>query len=150
MIKNKKYKLYIPVLALTLMSNCYIGYMVCIYVVLYFFYYYLAHDNHHENNFWLEENHFWKSLLRIGVYSAIAICIAMVIIYPTYTSLQFGKSTFSDPKFTFTQRFDWLDFIAKLFPGAYDSVRPEGLPFVYGGVIAVILLPLYFITSRIR
>ncbi len=150
LVKKRHFKLFVFSLAMSLLTSFYIGYMVCIYVALYFFYYYLAHDNHNENNFWLEESHFWKSLLRIGVYSAIAICIAMVIIYPTYTSLQFGKSTFSDPKFTFTQRFDWLDFIAKLFPGAYDSVRPEGLPFVYGGVIAVILLPLYFITSRIR
>ncbi len=150
LITKRQFKLFVVSLAMALLTSFYIGYMTCIYVALYFFYYYLAHDNHGENNFWLEDNHFWKSFLRIGIYSAIAVCIAMVIIYPAYTSLQFGKSTFSNTTYTFAQRFDLMDFFVKLFPGSYDTVRPEGLPFVYAGVIAVILVPIYFISSRIR
>ena len=150
LIKKREFKLFVVSLSLSLLTSFYIGYMTCIFVAIYFFYYYLAHDNHSENNFWLEDNHFWKSLLRIVVYSGIAIAIAMIIIYPAYTSLQFGKSTFSTTKYTFTQRFDFLDFFVKLFPGSYDTVRPEGLPFVYCGTIALILVPIYFITSRIR
>lgn len=150
LITKRQFKLFVFSLAMALLTSFYIGYMTCIYVAIYFFYYYLAHDNHSENNFWLEENHFWKSFLRIIVYSTIAICIAMVIIYPAYTSLQFGKSTFSNTTYSFTQRFDLMDFFVKLFPGSYDSVRPEGLPFVYAGTIALILVPIYFISSRIR
>ncbi len=150
LITKKQFKLFVVSLSLALLTSFYIGYMTCIFVAIYFFYYYLAHDNHSENNFWLEENHFWKSLVRIISYSAIAIAIAMIIIYPAYTSLQFGKSTFSNTTYTFTQRFDFLDFFVKLFPGSYDTVRPEGLPFVYCGIIAIILVPIYFITSRIR
>lgn len=150
LIKKRDFKLFVFSLSMALLTSFYIGYMTCIYVAIYFFYYYLAHDNHGENNFWQEDNHFWKSLLRIGVYSAIAISIAMVIVYPAYTSLQFGKSTFSNTTYTLTQRFDLLDFFVKLFPGSYDTVRPEGLPFVYAGVVAVILVPIYFISSRIR
>ncbi len=150
LIKKREFKLFVVSLSLALLTSFYIGYMTCIFVAIYFFYYYLAHDNHNENNFWLEDNHFWKSLVRIAVYSGIAIAIAMIIIYPAYTSLQFGKSTFSTTKYTFAQRFDFLDFFVKLFPGSYDSVRPEGLPFVYCGTLALILVPIYFITSRIR
>ncbi len=150
LITKRQFKLFVVSLSLALLTSFYIGYMTCIFVAIYFFYYYLAHDNHSENNFWLEENHFWKSLVRIAVYSAIAIAIAAVIILPAYTSLQFGKSTFSKTTFTFTQKFDFLDFFVKLFPGSYDTVRPEGLPFVYCGTIALLLVPIYFITSRIR
>lgn len=150
LITKKQFKLFVFSLSMALLTSFYIGYMTCIFVAIYFFYYYLAHDNHSENNFWLEENHFAKSLVRIAVYSAIAVSIAAIIIYPAYTSLQFGKSTFSTTHYTFTQRFDFLDFTAKLFPGSYDTVRPEGLPFVYCGVITLILLPMYFVTSRIR
>lgn len=150
LIKKRHFKLFVVSLAMSLLTSFYIGYMVCIYVALYFFYYYLSHTARHENNFWLEDNHFFKSLGRIVLYSGIAICIAMIIIYPAYTSLQFGKSEFSTPKYNFTQNFDWLDFVTKLFPGSYDTVRPEGLPFIYCGTIALLLVPLYFITSRIR
>lgn len=150
LIKKHDFKLFVISLSLSLITSFYIGYMTCLFVILYFFYYYIAHDSEHENNFWREENHFWKSLLRIGIYSLIAICIAMIIIYPAYTSLQFGKSTFSDTEYTFDLRFDILDFFSKLFPGSYDTVRPEGLPFIYCGVLTLIMVPLYFITSRIR
>ncbi len=150
LICKRQFKLFVVTLAMAILTNYYIGYMTCIYVALYFFYYYLAHDNHGENNFWLEENHFFKSFGRILLYSAIAVAIAMVIIYPAYTSLQFGKSTFSKATFSFTQRFDFLDFFVKLFPGSYDTVRPEGLPLVYAGTLTLILVPIYFITSRIR
>lgn len=149
LIKKGAFKLFVFSLAMSLLTSFYIGYMICIYVAIYFFYYYLASSSRYGNNFWLEDNHFFKSLLRIICYSAIAISIAMIIILPAYTSLQFGKDEFTNPNFTFTQRFDWLDLLVKLYPGSYDSVRPEGLPFIYAGSIVLLLFPMYFITSRI-
>ena len=150
LIKKGSFKLFVFSLAMSLLTSFYIGYMVCIYVAIYFFYYYLASSSNNKNNLILEDNHFFKSLLRIIIYSAIAICIAMIIILPARTALQFGKDDFNSPTFTLTQRFDWLDFIVKLFPGTYDSVRPEGLPFVYAGTIVLLLFPMYFVTSRIN
>ena len=43
LIKHRRYKLFVISLAITVMSNFYIGYMVCIYVALYFFFYYWSH-----------------------------------------------------------------------------------------------------------
>ena len=150
LICRQKFGLYVVSLSLCMLSNFYIGYMMCIFCALYFFYYYFAHNRKFENNFYMEENHFWRSLLRMAVYSGIVIMISMIIWYPAYTSLQFGKSSFSKPNFTFSQNFDLLDFFTKFFPGSYDTVRPAGLPFVYCGTVALMLLPLYFLTSRIR
>ncbi len=150
LIKRGDFKLFVVSLSMCLLTSFYIGYMVCIYVAIYFFCYYLASSHRYSNNFWLEDNHFFKSFGRIIIYSGIAIAISAIIILPAYTSLQFGKNTFSEPDFAWTQRFDWLDFIVKLLPGSYDTVRPEGLPFVYCGIITLLLLPIYFITSRIN
>ncbi len=148
MIKKRRFLLFVISLSLSLLTSFYIGYMVCLYVAIYFFYYYLAHATKEENNFWLEKNHFWRSFLRIGFYSTIAICISMVIVYPAYTSLQFGKSTFSTTNWTISQRFDLMDFFLRFFPGTYDTVRPEGLPLLYCGVIALIFVPMYFICRK--
>ncbi len=148
-IKKGHFKLFVVSLAMCLLTSFYIGYMVCIYVAIYFFYYYLASGARFQNNFYLEDNHFFKSLGRIILYSGIAIAIAAIIILPARTSLQFGKDTFSEPQMAWTQRFDWLDLLAKFLPGSYDTVRPEGFPFVYCGVIVLILVPMYFMTSRI-
>ncbi|MBR5767094.1 MAG: YfhO family protein [Clostridia bacterium] len=148
LIKKRRFLLFVVTLSLSLLTSFYIGYMVCLYVAIYFFYYYLAHATKEENNFWLEKNHFWHSLLRIGFYSAIAICISMCIVYPAYTSLQFGKSTFSTTNWAISQRFDLMDFFLRFFPGTYDTVRPEGLPLLYCGVIALIFVPMYFICRK--
>jgi uncharacterized membrane protein YfhO len=150
LIARGRYKLFIVSLALAIISNFYIGYMMCIYVFVYFFYWYLAHSADHENNFYHERWHFIKSLLRIGAASAIVIMIAAFILLPTWYSLNFGKTTFSNPIYEFKQKFDFLDFSAKFFFGSYDTVRPEGLPFVYCGTLALIFLPLYFIAKNIK
>ncbi|MGM9642371.1 MAG: YfhO family protein [Eubacteriales bacterium] len=148
MIKNYKYKLYVIMLALILMSNFYIGYMACIYTAAYFFYYYFAHNEDNRNNPRNETSHFAKSFLRIGAFSILAIGISMVIIASAYYSLQFGKNEFSNPNFAFSIRFDIMDFLTKFFPGSYDTVRPEGLPFVYCGVLTLFCVPLFFLSKK--
>ena len=42
-----------------------------------------------------------------------------------------------------------LDYLTKFLPGTYDTVRPEGLPYVYAGVLMLMLIPVYFVTQKI-
>ncbi len=148
LIKFGKYKLFVLTLAVSVFSNYYIGYMVCIAVAAYFFFYYLK-STPEERNPLGERAHFIKSLGRIAFFSAIAVGIAAIIVLPAYYSLQFGKTTFSNPKFDFAQKFDFLDLISKMFPASYDTVRPAGWPFVYSGTLTLILLPVFFLIKEI-
>ncbi|MBQ7500675.1 MAG: YfhO family protein [Clostridia bacterium] len=150
LIKKRRFILYTASLALAVMSNFYIGYMMCIFSGIYFFYYYFAKSAFKENNFYGEKAHFIRSLLRFGFFSLIAVLMAVWILYPTYYSLSFGKTTFTNPSHDIKQKFDYLDFLLKLFPGSYDTVRPEGYPFVYCGVLALILMPMYFLSKNVR
>jgi len=145
LISKRKYMLFTLSLALAVFSNFYIGFMMCIFCFIYFFYAYFCIS---ENDCG-EKKHFIKSLFRMGVFSAIALGLAACIILPTYYSLGFGKSTFSDPTFKFELRFDFLDYISRLFLNAYDTVRPEGLPIIYCGTLTIILLPLFFLAKRV-
>ena len=148
LIKYGKYKLFVLTLAVSVFSNYYIGYMVCIAVAAYFFFYYCKSTNEERNPLG-EKSHFIKSLARIAFFSAIAIGIAAIIVLPAYYSLQFGKTTFSNPKYDFAQKFDFLDLISKMLPASYDTVRPAGWPFVYSGVLTLILLPVFFLIKEI-
>lgn len=150
LIEKQKCNLLIFTLTLTVMSTFYIGYMVCIFVFFYFFYYYFTHSADHANNYYGEKLHFVKSLIRIGVSAVISLAISAVILLPTYYGLTFGKTTFSDPSWEMTSQFNLIEFFAKMLPGSYDTVRPEGLPFVYCGVLTLILLPLYFISKKVK
>ena len=146
LIKKGECKLFIISLSLMLMSHYYIGYMVCIYVALYFFYYYLANKGDNEIG---ETLHFLKSFGRISISALLSLGIAAFTLMGAYYSLQFGKNTFSNPDFAFEIRYDLADLLAKFLPGAYDTVRPDGLPIVYCGTLALLLIPFYYFSKRV-
>ena len=147
-IKHGKFKLYVVSLAIAVFSNFYIGYMLCFYCVIYFFIYYFGSSAKFRNNPTREKWHFFRSLGRIVGYSALSLGIAAVIILAAYYSLNFGKTTFTDPSWEFEWKFDLMDFFYKLLPASYDTVRYEGLPFVYCGVLTLLLVPAYFASKK--
>ena len=145
LISEKKYKMFTLSLGLAIFSNFYIGYMMCIFCFIYFFYAYFCMDTNPLG----EKKHFLRSLIRMGLFSAIAVGLAACIILPTYYSLGFGKTTFSNPTYGYKPRFDLLDLAAKLFLNSYDTVRPEGLPILYCGMLTLIFVPLFFIAKKV-
>ena len=148
LVKFGKYKTFVIFLALTLMSNYYIGYMVCIFVLVYYFFYIFAYKDGNVNNPRGEQNHFFKSFVRIAVFSIIAVGISAIIVLGAYYSLQFGKNTFDNPSWEIEMKFDFFDLLFKLLPSSYDTVRIDGLPFVYCGLLSVILAPLFFCSKK--
>lgn len=145
LIEKRKYLLFTLSLALAIFSSFYIGYMMCIFCFIYFFYAYFCVTERATD----EKRQFIKALVRMGIYSAIAIGLAACIVLPTYYALGFGKTTFSNPSFGINTRFDLLDLVGRLFVNAYDTVRPDGLPIIYCGMLSVILIPLFFITKKV-
>ncbi len=141
LITEGKFKLYVLSLVYAMMSNFYIGYMACLFTLIWFFirYFMFAPE---------ERKPFFVTLCRIGLWSMVALAISAIIILPTYYSLSFGKLEFSDPKYEAEQLFDFADLLTKAFFGSYDTVRPSGMPFVFAGTLALILVPLYFMSSR--
>ena len=120
----------------------------CIFVAVYFFFYMFAHSDKNANNPCGEKNHFFKSLIRIGTYSALAIAIAAVIILGAYYSLGLGKNEFSTPNWELKMNYDLLNVLYKFLPGSYDTVRPEGLPFIFCGVATILLVPAFFMSKK--
>lgn len=148
LIKYGKFRMYVVFLALTLASHFYIGYMVCFWCVAYFFYYYLSTNTENLNNPLCEKHHFAKTFGRFAGYSVLSAGIAMLVLLTAYYSLTFGKTTFTDPSWKFSFKFDIIQLLVKFLPGSFDTVRPEGLPFVYCGTLALILVPVYFLSSK--
>lgn len=148
LIKHGKYKLFVICLALTMLSNYYIGYMTCIFVAVYFFFYMFAYADKNKNNPHGETKHFLKSFVRIVTYSLIGVAIAAVIILGAYYSLGLGKNEFSDPNWALKLNYDILDVFYKFLPGSYDTVRPAGLPFIYCGIFTLLLVPAFFMSKK--
>ena len=148
LIKEGKYKLFIISLALAVCSNYYVGYMLCIFVAIYFFAFLLSKSPDQLNEIG-EENHIIKCFVRIAVASAIALMISAGIIFSAYYALSFGKSSFQDNSFAVDLRFDFLQLIAKAFLGSYETIRDEGTPNIYSGLLPLLLLPLFFASKKV-
>ncbi len=157
LIREKRVALYTLSLAATMLFNYYIGYMSCIFVLFYFFAVYFSESRA------TGRKSFFPTLIRIGVASVIAVLIAAVSIFPAYYSLTFGKDTFTSPDFANIikneffrygkQEEVWTTLVAalgKLFIASYDTLRPEGLPVLYSGILTLILVPLFFFTKGVR
>lgn len=148
LVTDGRFKLFTIMLALTVWSNYYIGYMVCIYTLIYFVCFICAHKTSDINNL-SEKRHILKSFLRIAICSIVALLMVAMVILTAYYSISFGKTDGKGPDFNFDLRFDFLDLIAKFFIGSYDTVRPEGLPNVYCGILALFMVPLFFLSKKI-
>lgn len=148
LVKSGKFKLYIIMLSLIIWSNYYIGYMACIYTLLYFVCYICAHKTSEINELG-EKRHILKSFIRIAIATVVVLLIVSTVILCGYYSITFGKSDGEVDSLTFDLRFDFLDLIAKMFIGSYDTVRPAGLPNIYSGILTLFMLPAYFLTKKI-
>lgn len=134
---------YIIPLALMFIAHFYIGYMVGIFTFFYFCYTCLNKDGR------ILPKKFFSRCVSFGVGTLVALMCAAFVLIPVYNSLKLGKFEFTDPDFSLATQFDFLTFITKLFPMTYDTVYPEGMPMIYCGAAALILVPLFFMNDKI-
>lgn len=158
MIRERKFILYTVSLVTVFCTNYYMGYMCAIFTFFYFLYYYFLVCDELPQNVTAKKggklmrllrSRGFETLMRFGVFTVIALMISAFMLLCAWNSLQFGKTEFANTDFSPTLRFDFLDIFVKLLPGSYDSVRPTGLPMIYCGMLAVIALPLFFMSPAI-
>lgn len=136
---------YIIPLALIFVANFYIGFMLAIFCVIYFLYYLFLGTE--KENIPIKETA--ATCVRFGYCSIIAGMCAAFMILPVYYSLSLGKFEFTDPDYSVALQFDSIDIISKLLPSSYDTVRNEGLPEIYCGTIAILMLPLFYLNKNV-
>ena len=163
-INEGKIGVYLAALALSMFSNYYMSYMLCIFSVLYFVYYYFAHYSFSSlvNRRWGEKHKSFvgscknSRLLRAGVLFALASLAAAglmaCVLIPTYRILQNCSATNGSFPQEVKSYFTIFDFFANHFTALTTTIRSSGddvLPNVYCGVLTLILAPLYFFTKSI-
>ena len=156
LVKERKIILYIVSLFLILTSNYYIGYMCCIFTVIYFIHYYIyvrpelvseAGDEKGRGRFFKAP--FARAFFRIAGATVVAGLMSAFMLLAAYYSLSFGKAGFSNPSYAFEFNFDFLDIFMKMLIGSYDTVRPNGFPIVYSGMLGLLLLPAFYMSKGV-
>lgn len=137
---------YIIPIAMMFVANFYIGYMIGIFTAFYFIYYLVFGR---ENNSAKVKDYVY-SCLNFGVSTLVALMLSAFMILPVYNALSLGKFDFSGvPDYSFKVQFDSVDVLAQLLTCQYDSVNVQGSPEIYCGILTVVLLPVFFLNSKI-
>ncbi len=142
-----KWLFFIIPLSLMFVANFYIGWMIAIFCCFYFLAYYFFIS---EKTYPFRFANMFLSFVKFACGGVMAAVCASWLLIPLYYSLSLGKFEFTSPSYDMKTQFDFIDFFVNLLPNVYDTCRPEGSPVVYCGVLTIILVPLYFLNSRIK
>ena len=149
LIRNEGHGLYVFALAYAMITNYYMGYMLCIVTAAYFFAYLFGEYADSERHGKSPKNTLPAIFIRMGLYTVIALALSAVIILPAYHSLSFGKTDFTVPDFSPTQTADFLAILKKTLIGSYDSVGNEGIAFIYAGIPSLVFAPAFFLSRKV-
>lgn len=137
LLKDGKPLLYCVTLALALLTNYYIGYMLCVFLVLYYIAIVISDESKPTPAD--RVRHFW----RFCYGSLIGGGISAVLILPTFIAL--GSTSGAEDQFAraLDSNFNLYSLFQRTLFGAYPSMRGDSLPNIYCSVLAVLLLALF-------
>lgn len=144
LVDQGKFRLLVFSLIYAFVTCFYIGFMLAIFSTIYFLYYLVCAKNKSIYE------HLLTKFIQFGCCGIGAAMCSCFMILPVYKSLSYGKFAFSTPDYSFVTNFNLLDLANKIIPNSYDTVRMEGLPFIYCGIIAILFVPAYFFMKKIN
>lgn len=139
LVREKKFLMYTICLGLSIISNYYIGFMLCIFSVLYFFYLLLTREE-------TEESHF--VIKRFGIFacfSLLAGAMAAFLIIPEYFTLMLSPSSESEFPTVLSNYFSIFDMLSRSLINVEASVFMAHEPNLYCGTLVFLFVPLYLI-----
>ncbi len=169
-INKRNPRIYIAFLALTLLSSYYMGYMTCIFSVLYFLVYYFSKyeagsltdstpyvfDENGEKKYSFKDKIQGSVFLRSGftfAFSSVAAAgLVAVSLIPTFLILKNCSATSGTFPTNYDSYYSIFDFLANHLASVNPTIRSSGedvLPNIYCGIATVILVPLYLFTKSI-
>lgn len=142
LLDEEGYVLFTISLALAMICNFFIGFLICEFILIYFFILYFIKFPK------TSKIHLVKKLITMGIYSVISLGISMVVLIPTFKGLQLAYTFSSGKPAAFETYFSILDILNNLLANVPVSVR-SGLPNIYCGFFAVLLCVFYFLSTTI-
>ncbi len=142
LVKEGRGLFYCIILAAALITNFYMAFFICIFMVFYFI---VTLFRYHGIR---------KPMLLIGRtvsfagYSLLSGGLSAFMLLPTFTQL--GTTSAAGDTFpkTIKTYYDIFDFIVRHFL-TIDPVIRDGAPNLYSGIAMLILVPMYFLVRRI-
>ena len=152
LMQEKKFFLYTTTLFLSIFSNYYIGLFTCIFVLLLFIVYQICRCRSFKR--------FIGDLLRIALFSILAIGMTAILELPALAALQTTQSSVNNFPTTFRLNIadehtwkgllDAMRQVAGNMGGGLEPSFKEGLPNLYCGVGTILLAFLFLFGRKIK
>lgn len=144
-LKYGSSRLYIISLAIMMMANYYIAYMICLFLSFYALY---ALIENQASFSWAKS---FRAYLAFVKDSIIAALIAGIVLIPTLFSIRQNKGEYFKWDLSLKLAHDFTDIFSKLFLGAFDFEELKaGSPNLFAGSLIIIGLIFYFSNRKIR
>lgn len=141
-VRGEGYRTYLFSLFITLWSNFYIGYMVCIFSVIYFAY----------RLFEQEKQSLKYYAKRAGTFALSSLgssALGAVLLIPTFMQLVASKGAYVDDTFEWTSEYNIFDLLSKFVVGAFNFDQlPDGLPSVFITSLALLFCLAFFFNRK--
>ncbi len=147
-VDERHFGVYVASLALILIANYYIGYMICIFLAFYALFVVVERQEAHQRFDLKQAALDYGAFIR---YSLYAVLIAGIMLIPTIDSLSIGKGTHQSLELTLDASHNLADILSKTFIGSFNfNEMSAGSPNLYAGMLVLILSLQYFMEKKIH
>lgn len=136
--------LYTVTLFLSIFSNYYMGYMTCLFSVIFFFYEIFAEAETLKKALSCQ-----KAFFSYVITSIIAVALSAFTLLPTAFSLAGQKGGASEANLSLSRNFYLREFFSGLYNSAFHGNISDGLPIIYCGVTTVVCVILFLVNKKI-
>lgn len=143
LLRRGKPLLYCIALALTFLTNYYMGYMVAVFLVIYFVAHMVADPKSTQKNL------IPKKIFRFCYSSLIGGGISAILVVPTAIALMHTSGASDSFNRDVDSTFNLLSLFGRALFSAEPNMRGTQLPNIYCSVLAVVLLILFASCSKI-
>ena len=134
LMRTGKYLPYVLSLAYALYANYYIGFMLCVFLVLYFVVYLVRRRRSSAAR--------GRAFGRFAIGSLLGGGLVMFLLVPTYLSLAHTSAAGASlPEMK--NNFDMFDLLGRHLYESSPTIRSGNLPNIYCGILTIVLLPIF-------
>lgn len=151
-VKENKWKLYTFSLAIMLIANYFIGYMICIFSVVYFIFYNIYKFKFKKGEIKRSIKIFFQRCFTFGICSLIAGMLTAAFLLPMANSMASISATGGEIPTSQYYAFELVDYLFGHFTGVDTTVFASDTitnPNISCGILSVALLLLYLINIDI-
>ena len=151
-VNKQKWKFYTITLAIMLLSNYFIGYMICIFSVIYFIFYNLLKTKYEKGKFKESFKFFFKNILIFSFGSLVAGMLTAFLLYPMFKAI--SSISASSGSWPTSQYYDFTleDFLKYHLTGVPTTTFASDVitaPNISAGILSVALLLGFIININI-